>query len=268
MKPYLLALLLTLLCLFSCSKNNDLDTESPYPGKRDNITIQMLAWHYANTNTVAPVESDWVIRGRITANDRSGNIQNTLYLQDPSGAIGVAVDALKLSSNYQVGQELYLSLKGLSVVNNNGTLHIGANDAAGKGIPEQNFASRVFLVGEPDSTVIKPKQVDFSKLNDDMLNRLVSIQNISFARGGKSTFVSNNQPTSEVIMGTPVNIAVLTNPAADFAAETLPRGNGSIVGILTRAGDQWHVHLRSKADILSFDGIMTEVLEPVQANAR
>ena len=68
-----------------------------------------------NNNSLKQVKSPLQIRGIVTGNDEGGNIYNSLYVQDNTGAIAISVGQGGLAGPFSVGQVVLIELEGLYV---------------------------------------------------------------------------------------------------------------------------------------------------------
>lgn len=251
-------LLFVTLSIVSCSRDYDAPPipEPTYDGKA-NTTIAELKELYAGTKSDTPalVEVDYVVKARVTANDESGNIYKQIYIQDETGAINVGIDQNSIYTTLNVGQEIYLNLHGLSIVNYGDELQIGYTGTNANRIPWEIFQAHISLNSWPDESKIKPNVITISGLKNDMVNTLVQLDNIYFVNGGKNIFASDNTTTNEPIKdANGSSLDVRTSSYANFAANKLPSGSGTIVGVLGRYRGSWQLLVRSTGDIIDFGG--------------
>jgi hypothetical protein len=259
-------LILVVLSTTSCVRDYDAPfiPEPSYDGKA-NITIAELVKKYAGTVSGAPalIDVDYVIKGYVTANDKSGNIFKQLYIQDGTAAINLGIDQNSIYTSLNVGQEIFINLHGFSIVNYGGELQIGYDGTNANRIAWEIFEAQTFLSGWPDESNATPTTVNMGSLTADMVNMLVRIDNIYFVNGGKNKFTINDATTNEAIKdGNGNTLDVRTSSYADFAADLLPSGSGSIVGILGRFNSSWQLLVRSTDDLISFGGELPGTTDP------
>ena len=126
-KKYILFALAVLGLTTSCMKG-DWNAPSDESGmaaygnqdiKATNLkTIAELKALYAteiNGNSLAQVTKPMQIMGVVTGNDVGGNIYNSLYIQDNTGAIAISVGQGGLYGPFSVGQTVLIELNGLYV---------------------------------------------------------------------------------------------------------------------------------------------------------
>lgn len=264
----ILYVLLVSILAVSCTRDYETPpfTEPSYNGN-SNITIAEFRAKYANASTTpTAIESGLVLKATVVGNDVSGNIYKNLYLQDETGGIVVYINQSDIYADYQLGQQVFLSMNGLYVVTYGGELEIEGNGAA---VPWNTFTTNASLNGWPDTTRFKPNVVKFSDLNGNaskLMNTLVEFDSVYFANGGIEQFAVSSDGKSTAVNQTikdktdTSSIVVRTSTYADFATDTLPKGYGKLVGILSRFKSNsgvttWQLTLRSKKDVKDFTGV-------------
>lgn len=258
-----LHIFLTIFCvglvLFNASCKRVYDapplTEPEYTGASANTTIAAIKEEYADITDPKAIEDDLIIKALVTGNDISGNIYKQLYIQDATAAINMGVDQNSMYTNYRIGQEVYISLKGLSIVKYGGELQIGFSGTNANRIPWETFKTHTAVSGWPNAANATPLEIDLSKLDASMVNQFVIIKNIRFTNGGKNPFTTGDATTNEVIKdGNDKTLDVRSSNYATFAKDILPKGKGTLMGILGRFNGGWQLFLRDKTDIIDFDG--------------
>lgn len=269
---HLFYLILVSLTVVSCTREYDAPPipEPIYKGKA-NITIAELKQKYINTTSATPVfiEVDYVIKAYVVGNDVSGNIFKQLYIEDESGAINIGIEEPGLYTRFGVGQEVFINVHGLSMVNYGGELQLGFAGTNANRIPWLEFQQHINLNSWPNPAVnAVPEVVKMSALNSSMVNKLVRINEVYFVNGGKNTFtvpLLGNEPIKD---GDGNSLIVRTSTFASFARDVLPKGGGSIVGVLGRFGGAWQLIVRSPADLIAFGGPIPGPTGPVNPTAK
>ncbi len=209
------------------------------------------------------------LKARVSANDESGNLYKTLYLQDESGAIAIGVDRTGLFPHFMVGQEVVVELDGLGVGRYAGSYQIGsAKPSFYRDKPQMDrmtgvdFLSHVFRNGTPDPAAVSPKVLDTLPLDvtEEIRGTLVRFDGVQFELGGKATFFDFSRPKGKVTDGNRYLLvdgkkALLhSSEYAKFAADTLPEGMGSIICLLTRyqrgMRDDVQLIIRGREDLI------------------
>ena len=257
MKTYKFLLLSVLMlgALFSCSK----DYERPplalptYDGPAANITIKQLKEAYADAEDPTLIDVDYIVKATVIGNDVSGNIFKQLYIQDETGGINMGVDQNSIYTEYRVGQEVYINLKGLYILKYGGQLQIGYDQTQANRIPWEVFDFYVHKNGWPDVERFAPKLVTISELTDDMVNTLVQFDVVYFTDGGKKPYAEPEQTVNRMLKdGDGKSIIVRNSGYANFAADILPEGAGTVVGVLSKHFNDWQIFLRSVDDVKDF----------------
>lgn len=266
-------LLMATVALVGCNRDFDAPPlEKPvYNGPEENITIKELKNKYKDVTSDAPrlVEVDYILKARVISSDESGNIFKQLYIYDESGyGINMGVDQNSLYTEYYIGQEVFVDLHGLYIVNYGDQLQIGMANTQANRIPFKTFQEHVSKNGWPKPDAVKPAPLKFTELEDRMVNTLVTFDNVYFADGGKLPYVDGTQTTNrdlKFVDGEGV-VLVRTSSYANFAKETLPKGKGTVTGILSKFKTDWQLTILNKEDVKNFDGSdITETKpEPVE----
>lgn len=254
MRKLLLAALAA-IAVASCDKDPGLPPigGQEYEGEA-NTTVAELHDQFAETDAYATVTDDIVIRGIVVGNDASGNIFKQIYIQDGGTGINIGLDANELNSTYKIGQEVFVELKGLAVGRYGGELQIGYMGTNANRIPSLYFAEHIFANGLPDPAKATPKTTTIGELTPDMVNTLVRLDGVKFEQGGSQPFATESSTTNRTLTdGNGGSIIVRTSNYADFHANTLPTGEGSVIAVLGRFNGDWQLLLRTADDVI-FDG--------------
>lgn len=251
-------LILASLLLISCDRDYDSPpfNEPVYNGKA-NINIQKLKELYESTAQGTPtlIETAYVLKAYVTSDDEAGNVYKQLYIQDETGGINIGIEANSLYTTYVVGQEVFIELHGLAMVKYGGELQIGYIGTNANRIAEDFSKTKIFKNGWPDKSKATPKVVKINELTANMVNTLVQIDDIYFVNGGVGTFTVNDATTNQAIKdGNDNSVNVRTSSYSSFAKDTLPKGSGTIIGLLGRYNGEWQFTIRSKSDLVNFGG--------------
>lgn len=283
-KLYLSSLLLLLgLGAVSCSDDFDTPpTNVPEATITANTTIAELKAEYwqDGQNYVTPIlkkadGSDVVIKGRVISSDAAGNIYKQLYIQDETGAICLSIDANSLYTTYREGQEIVIDMNTLYAGKYAGLLQIGVPDATNPAecgrMALALFQKQAQLNKLPDLAsidTIVTKITDLPTSVDGLQKwqcQLVRFNNVHWKDAGKpycdpsSASTSGYANTSRDLVDADGNTIIVRNSGyANFKAELLPSGVGSVVGILGYYNGAWQVLLRSTADCIDFEPASTD----------
>lgn len=221
------------------------------------------------------ISTHYIIKGRVISSDASGNIYQTLYIQDGTDAISISVRKLSMYNEYRIGQEVLLDVTGLYLGKYAGLIQIG-----GLGIysgtyqvsfmTAEDFTSHVQKNGLPDQTVdyinygatrpadkmyctvMTPAQVPNT---DDgiieMSSQLVEFRNVYFVDGGELPFSEyQSSGVNRTITDGTSSIIVRTSGYSTFYNQIVPEGTGTVRGLLSYYNGTWQLLLRSMADVI------------------
>jgi hypothetical protein len=229
-------------------------------------TIAEVKTAYAN-NT-ATITDDIIIEGYVSSSDESGNVYKTIYLQDapenPTQGLVVSVDAVSTYTSYPQGSKVYIKLKGLAFGKYGSVLQVGYNNldpvtnttTFGR-IPEKLVGNHLVRSCAPKVKIV-PKVITLSQLAstiDPLIGALVQVNNAEFpinllcniyAPNGTSVDRQIVDPTRN----TPASSRVVRNSGyASFAADQLPSGNGTFIGILSKFNSTYQFYINRVSDL-------------------
>ena len=232
-------------------------------------------------NTV--IEDDAVVEGYVSSSDETGNIYKYIYLQDkpenPTQGLAVSVDATSTYLNYPQGAKVYIKLKGLAM-GTYGTVQLGAMSGTGFGrIPELTLSQHMFRSCSEPKATITPKEMtlaDMKTANDQYIGCLISVKNAEFdakylcmqyAPDGETVNRQLNDATSSV-----TTKVVRNSGYAAFANKTIPSGNGTFVGILSKYSSTYQLFVVRDTDLdmngTRIDGITATCQPDASATAK
>lgn len=279
-KKYILFALAVLGLTTSCMKG-DWNAPSDETGmaaygnqdiKATNLkTIAELKALYANeinNNSLAQVTQAMQIQGIVTGNDVGGNIYNSLYIQDNTGAIAISVGQGGLYGAFSVGQTVLIELNGLYIGGYGkqpqlGTTYTnpnkeGATPQVGR-MTRYTWAEHYKLVPAVAGLMIEPLEVKYNLNSLDIAKdcgKLITLKGVTLAEAdGKAVFAPTDGSVTltancanRTIKGVS-NVVLRTSTYADFAKQPLPTGRVDITGVATRYNDTWQFLMRSINDI-------------------
>ena len=279
-KKYILFALAVLGLTTSCMKG-DWDTPSTEDGmsaygnqdiKATNLkTIAELKALYAteiSSNSLAQVTKPMQIQAIVTGNDAGGNIYNSLYIQDNTGAIVISVGQGGLYGPFSVGQCVLLELNGLYVGGYGKQPQIGTtytNPNKEDATPQVGRMTRYTwqehykLIDPIPGLEATPLDQKFSLVPLDIeenCGKLITLRGVELKEAdGKAVFAPSdgsveltancaNRPVKNFS-----NLLVRTSKFADFANSVIPTGRVDITGVASRYNDAWQIMMRTADDI-------------------
>ena len=238
-----------------------------------------------NNNSLKEVKTPLQIKGIVTGNDEGGNIYNSLYIQDNTGAIAISVGQGGLFGPFAVGQPVIVELQGLYVGGYGKQPQIGTtytNPNKEGATPQVGRMSRYIWQNHyrlllPDDELIigllvTPIEVKWNFNSLDLAQdcaKLITLKGVTLAEAdGKAVFAPNDGSVSltancanRVISGVS-NVVLRTSTYADFANQIMPTERVDITGIATRYNDVWQLLMRTEADIVKSNTEAPPVAEP------
>jgi DNA/RNA endonuclease YhcR with UshA esterase domain len=202
-------------------------------------------------------DSNLIISGIVTADDRSGNFYKQIVIQDSTGGIILALSESSLFTAYPIGRKVYVKLKGLSLVNVNGTPEIADTvdyRGAAVGIAAAVIPNYVVQASYPNT--VTPVLVTLPRLiagTSTYINRLVTLQNMEFAPASVNVPYASTSATStsRTLVSCDGGTIVLYNSSyANFASALEPGGNGTVTGIYTVYNGSGQFQIRDTSDVI------------------
>lgn len=238
------------------------------------VSIQDLKAKYKsviNGSSMQLIDEDMQVKGIVIGNDEGSNLYNEISLQDESGAIIVAISQSGLYGSLPVGAQVAINLKGLYIGAYGNQAEIGGvytNAKTGAtsigGMDRYTWGSHYMLLShgsESDATALIDT-FDYSRsANTDYIwqnqGKLMCLKDVTFKNGdGKTVFatndgsvtLSNNCANRGFVGLSDSKIVFRTSTYAKFAADTIPQGKTSVIGIFTVYRNTWQILARSRND--------------------
>lgn len=240
--------------MISCNKKFDEPPAYVAPNINATITIAELKVLH-EFGSYEEITTDDVIEGIVIANDSSGNFYKEFILQDATGGIDVKVELFNLYTNFPVGRQVFIKVKGLYLGDYNNNIQIGGSVDSDGAINEiaSDLVDEYIVKGSFNNAVI-PEVVSVSSLNDSYQNKLIQLENFEFQSAdlGKTYAISGSSPKSVnfTLKNCDGQSIVLRNSGySDFANLTVPGGNGTITAIYSVFGSTKQLYIRDTTDI-------------------
>ncbi len=237
----------------------------PYVDFPSNTTIAQLKGMY--TGTLDTVNDTVVIQGIVVANDESGNFYKTLVIQDHSGALEVKLNRTNLYTEFKVGQRVFIKCGGMFLGTYGGLIQLGYiyNGSIGQ-LPDIMIDAHLFRDSLPGAPPAE-RMLTIPSFSANDLSVLVKIENVHFPESGEVFALSSSiqSATNRNLEDDDGNVVILrTSGYANFAAALLPKGKGSIVGILSVYNGDYQLYIRDLKDLVAWDtaaGVNTSIIE-------
>ena len=270
----LLALSLSASLITSCMDGKwDVPTfEQPPYGNNDiketnviNISqLKQMYPKYAENYTCTLMDKEAQLKVYVTGNDVSGNLYNTIAVQDENGdAMIVAISENSIFGYLPVGQELLIETKGLYIGGYGSQPQIGQpyTNASGNTyvsrMSSSLWQSNFKILPTKHAVTIPAYTVDeFKKLNIEAdCGKLMTLKGVSIkGADGTKTWASEADAGTQTSVTLYFNelsstYEVYTSTYCKFANDVIPTGKMDITGIWKRYNKYWEVIIRDINDI-------------------
>lgn len=246
------------LLVASCVDNNEFGT--PETACNDDVQTNIT---FAELDSLAgeetiQIKEDLILEGYVISSDEAGNFYNVLYLQDvasnPKAGLQLKMELSNSHLFYPEGSKVNVKLQDLYVKQKEENLELGSafssfgNISIGR-LPSQKVMEHILLSCDNDEAT--PLVTSISALDTLSANTLVKIENLEFQDESLGQpFAEPEEETERILQDCEENQVMLINSAyADFHAELLPEGNGSLTAILIKDGNVPKLIIRSLDDI-------------------
>jgi hypothetical protein len=259
----IVVLLTGMVTISSCKKEFDQPPVYVPPTVTANATIRQLKALHTTSGNITPITQDWIVRGIVIADDRSGNYYKTIVIQDATGGIAIQLDGNNLYNNYPIGRELFINCKGLYLGDYNRLIQLGGGiDATGTSPQLADIPATLFnkyIVKGSFGNIVTPRVVEVANLStnmsDTLQNTLIQLNNFEFAVADTNkTFALPNQSPPASVNFTVRNcsggsIVMRNSGYANFAGINVPNGNGPVISVYTVFGSTRQLTIRDTADV-------------------
>lgn len=243
----------------SCSSKSELipaSEECPID-KEKIIGFEELFGRY--TGSLLEVTQDLDLVGYVSSSDRERNIFGSIYIQDalsnPKHGLELKTDLLETHSQFPPGSKVRIALKGLYLGAQGSGFAIGSvRDFFGSPIldriPALTTLNHIAISCESGGELI-PVTIDSDALNEHLIHTLVRIQDLEvavsytdsvFAKPGYETRIPLNSCGGR-------SIELINSGFSDFQSALLPRGSGSVTGILMGSQKKYELLIRNSTDL-------------------
>jgi len=265
-KQGLLLIMAVLLIAFGSCRKDEFD-EPPSNGVDPGLTVNMkldsLKKKYLpqmSANQIVTITEDWVIKGLVVADDKSGNLYKTIIIDDGSAGIAIRIDISNYNTTYPVGRQVYVKLKGLFMGTYADLVQLGGyidstsgSSPSVEAIPA-SLVTNHFVAGTWGNPVV-PYTVTIAELNNTYKwqNRLVKINDLQFQPSDTAETWADNVNLGSVnryLEDCYFNdLIVRTSGYCNFAAQLTPKGSGSFVGVFSVYNSDKQMILRDPSDL-------------------
>ena len=207
------------------------------------ITVDSIKNMYTAVDVL--ITDDLSVYGTITADEVSGNLYKTVFLQD--GTNGIQLNLTSSSSVYE-GENVRVSLKGATITRDNNMLVVDNIDPD-RQIIKQGTEGSI----SPEIVTIDDILIPGGSLYSPYQGRLVQINDVEFICNDIwSTWanaVTQFDENRTLIDGNNKTVIVRSSGYATFANQTLPQGKGSIIAVVTQYSGTVQLAIRNPQEL-------------------
>lgn len=206
------------------------------PNLKVNFSIDSVKARYDGTHANYQFNEDLIISAIVVGDDKAGNLYKQLAVEDSTGGIMLMLSASNLYNNFPVGRRLFVKLKGMYVVNYNGTYQLCSYinpDGSFGGVPSSLFNK--FIAPGKWGLPVVPKVVTINQLNDSYQSELIELDGVEFISSDMHkpyadgyNLASYARTIKDCNGGT---VEIYTSGYAGFANVLTPTGNGKLLAI-------------------------------------
>ncbi len=196
--------------------NQAKETTTPSP----NITLEEL--HNKQIVDGSELSEELNIRAIVTTDDRPGNFYYSFFIENEGHGMEVLAEVNSLGAIYPVGTEVIISLKGLALGYEYGTLQLGMRGDAGSPPTSigslQRLQEHIFRI--ENSGTPSPHSMKVSELSNQHCGTLISLKDMRLiTQPDQVTIWSGTQLFCDSQCDT---IEVSTSSYANFAEQMIP----------------------------------------------
>ena len=231
----LFSIVASLVAFNSCRKEYD---QPPFEEIPEGMILTIQDLRDTFSGDPIKFDQDFNLFAVVTMDESNGNLYKEVYIQDETG--GMNLRMITGGGLYQ-GDSLRINLNGITLNTYNGVYQLDSVD-----IDES-------VVKQANNVVVEPANITLSQVNSTLTSRLVRLNNVEFISSDLGTTLAdaqNQQSKNLTLTDCDGNtILVRTSGYSDIANDTVPEGNGSMVGILSEFNGDFQIYIRSMEEV-------------------
>jgi len=188
------------------------------------------------TSPLTLITGDFVLKAKVTANDKSGNLFKYIYVEDATGGIRINIDKADMFNDprFAVGKEVYVKLKNLYVGAVSGEIQLGTPFSGAVGRIAETDVYKYFFDSKKAITAVTATEKTISQFTMADVGRWVKIKDLQFIAGDLEKVYASGQVTNRTLEDCSGNKVLLrTSNFADFAGQVIESGKGDVYGVLS-----------------------------------
>lgn len=238
----ILTLLIGSLALIGCKKDFDSPPVAVLPAGNI-ITIDSLRKIYTSFDST--IVNDLSVYGTVTADELSGNLYKTIYIQDETAGILLKLTESSSHSFFE-GDRVRVSLKGTLISRYKNMIQLG------------DVNPEIHIIKQSKDNSIAPKVVTIADLAivgtySPYQGQLVQINDVEFQCSEKCKTWANavtQQDESRYLEDTTGNVIIVRSSGyASFANHELPMGKGSVIAIVSQYNTTVQLTIRTPNEL-------------------
>lgn len=273
-KKIILAFFVITIVFTSCKKKFDNPPRRSEPAVSSFITIDSIYQRFKTyyvTPTITPTKlyrfsGDVTLEATVTADEVSGNIYKSVYVQDATG--GLKINLINSGGLY-IGDKIRVNLNNVVLNDYGDVVQLDSIDVN----------KHVYKLSS--GNLVIPKKILFSEINALMgfggiykyQSQLVLIDSVEFAAGDKMETYADavNKATKEITLvnknGGSGTAIVRNSGYSNFASSIVPCGSGSVVVVMGQFGSTSQLTLRDINDVKLSSGGCPLVIKSFNNNS-
>lgn len=242
MKKLALIIIGISLIFVSCKKELDTPNLNPFPSGDVMTVASLLEKIEQNGEYQFDTVKDASVEGWVIADEKSGNIYRTFYLRDNTGAIAVYRPSGSDDFDTRTGDLVQISLKGAILGSYSGLPQIQL---------QEEKTNKLICIKQRDG-IISPTVTTLADITQGKhLCDLVRINGVEFSDYEGHTYAENGANTNHGIEDcNGYSCIVRTSSYATFANDSLPKGKGSLICIVSLYRTDWQLLIRNTNDVI------------------
>lgn len=209
------------------------------------------------TGGIVEITEDFNVYGVVSADDRNGNFFRSFFFQDETGGIEVLINLTDAYNIFATGRELVIKCKGLYLGNSSGVIQLGGyvyEEDGGQELGDivlfNEFISKGKRLASPEGKITTIGALNQIPVGD--IATLIKLENVEFANfelGQTYADPVGRRSINRTLQDCNGNeIVVRSSGYSNFAATTLPEGNGSLTAIFSVFGSTPQLFIRGPED--------------------
>lgn len=223
------------------------------------------------------IQDDLIIEGYVVSSDKEGNFFSSLHFQDspenPTEGFQLEFDLRDSHLFYPVGSKIHIRLKGLYLGKQQGVYKLGGvytsfgNLSVGR-LPVSVVPQHLYRACGQE-LALSPLEVHLDDLEDHMVNTLVKLNNVEIIEEELGlSYADSEEETERTLIDCNDNEIILLNSGySDFQSSSLPSGSGTVVGVLLKDNEDFHLVIRGVNDMDLENERCAEVVDEFTSNS-